>query len=124
MYKSDPKWEAGRISRAESGIVSMRTAVSVDGEASQTGGQTEEEIVANAKGRPAHNHKYRTVISSAASVEGGASQTGGVRAAGTGSGSDDDLLEKASRNGGGGSKEGGDQDDLEIQQKPSSLSWA
>jgi hypothetical protein len=102
----------------------MRTALSVEGEASQTGGQTEEEIMVNAKGRPTYSHKYRSGVSSAASVEGGASQTGGVREAGTGSGSGDDLLEKASQTGGGGSVEDGEVDDMEIQEKPSSLSWA
>lgn len=85
LYKSDPKWEAGRISRANSGIVSMRTAVSVEGEASQTGGQTEAEL-------SAHKAQYQQrsggggrgvpptsvfASSDTDSVDGGASQTGG-----------------------------------------------
>ena len=128
MYKSDPKWEAGRISRAESGIVSMRTAVSVEGEASQTGGQTEEEIVVNSVGRTTYNHKYRNVFSSAESVDGAASQTGGVTTAGSGSGSGDELLAKVTKSasGGskGGSKEGVDVEGQEIDETTSSVSWA
>jgi hypothetical protein len=152
MYKSDPKWEAGRISRAESGIVSMRTAVSVEGEASQTGGQTEEEIVGNAVGRTAYNHKYRNIMSSAESVDGAASQTGGVTTAGSGSGSGDgllhgaasqtgglttagsgsgsgdDLLAKVTKSASGGSKgaskEGMDVEGQAISENTSSVSWA
>jgi len=39
----DAIWEAGRISRTNSGIVAMRTAGSVDGGASQTGGQVDDD---------------------------------------------------------------------------------